>query len=368
MIGDESLTPDSSSKLTLNRPEPILSDIDIVPFNRRMAPQYAVEALVEGYFVLITDSYSSGLDVLNELKKYVKKAKPDQSFQGQRAFRTLFRELSHRLLLHIGNHKLTVKKAPTIGWLKILYPELNEFLLAFSQVQGLNSAWQWFEKGIIIPGLERKIHPFYGTYFPTRFEHIELFDTWLKHYQGDKTSAIDIGIGSGVLSFLLLRHGFNNIYGTDTNPNAIFGLDEYLKKKNLHSQIELSFGDLFNNRDLKTELILFNPPWIPASHDMDLIDQAIYYPSGLFPQFFKEAKKRLKPKGKIVLIFSNLAQITGVCDHHPIETELAQGGRFTIESLTKLQVKAASKHNLRDRNWRESEKVELWVLKSIAEE
>lgn len=353
----------SGKEIVADRPEPITSNIDVVPYKRRMNPQIAIKALVDGDYVLIVDFYSSGLTVLSELKKYIKKKHSDQSFHGQRDFRLLFRELSHRLLLLVSNNKLTVRKAPEIGWLKILYPETNEFLLPFPQVQGLNSSWQWYKKGISIPVLDKKIHPYFGTYFPTRFEHLKLFDNWLKQYKGEKISAMDIGIGCGVLSFQMLKYNFEKIYGTDSNPNAIIGLNEDLNKNKLNSKIDLIHGDLFAGCNFKTELIVFNPPWLPASHNLEGIDKAIYYDANLFPRFFVEAKKHLKTEGRVVLLFSNLAQITKVSEFHPIEVELSNGGRFQKELFIQKKVSQASKNTRRNQNWRTSEMVELWVLK-----
>ena len=353
----------SGKKTETDRPEPILPDIEVFTYKRRMDTREAIDALVDGHYVLVVDFYSSGLAVLSELKKYLKSKYSDQSFQGQRDFRSAFRELSHRLLLFIGNNKLKVRKAPEIGWLKKLYPELNEFLLPFPQVQGLNSSWQWYEKGISIPVLHKKIHPFFGTYFPTRFEHLKLFDRWLKKYKGEKLSAIDIGIGCGVLTFQMLKHGFGKVYGTDSNPNAIIGLHEELNENGPHPKIDLIHGDLFANCNVKTELIVFNPPWLPASHNSDGLDKAIYYDDTLFPRFFAEATKHLKAEGRLVLLFSNLSQITKVTETHPIEAELADGERFEKELLIQQNVSPASKNTRRNQNWRAEEMVELWVLK-----
>ncbi len=353
----------SGKKIQADRPEPILPDIEVFPYKRRMDTREAINVLVDGHYVLIVDFYSTGLAILSELKKYLKSKYSDQSFQGQRKFRSVFRELSHRLLLFVNNNKLTVRKAPEIGWFKKLYPELNEFLLPFPQIQGLNSSWQWYEKGISIPVLHKKIHPFFGTYFPTRFEHLKLFDRWLKKYKGEKHSAIDVGIGCGVLTFQMLKHGFEIVYGTDSNPNAIIGLNEELNKNGPHPKIDLIHGDLFANCNVKTELIVFNPPWLPASVNLEGMDKAIYYDGTLFPRFFAEAIKHLKAQGRVVLLFSNLAQITKVGDTHPIEAELAGGGRFVKELFIQQKVGPASKNTRRNQNWRTEEMVELWVLK-----
>ena len=110
---------------------------------------------------------------------------------------------------------------------------------------------------------------------------------------------------------------------------------------------------------------MFNPPWLPETHDSRSIDNAIYYNKTLFPDFFDAAKKRLLPEGKLVLIFSNLAQITNVTTQHPIEKELAEGNRFQLERCYKKSVKAASNKTKRDQHWRSLEEVELWVLINI---
>lgn len=352
----------SGKEIQANRPQAIISDIDVVPFNKRMDVNYAVESLLEGYYVLVIDFYSVGLKILNGLRKNLSKKYSVSSFKSQREYRSKFHELSNKILIEVNKHKLAVKKAPEIGWLKILYPGLDNFLLPFPQIQGLNSSWQWYKKGLFVEVLNKKIHPWFGTYFPTRFEHLELFDDWLKNYKGEKKSAFDIGIGSGILSFQMLKYGFEKIYGTDTNPNTIIGLDSEIKKNVSYSNIDLFHGDLFADCNLKTDLIVFNPPWIPASHSKYGIDKAIYYDENLFNDFFSQAKQHLNDNGKIVLIFSNLAEITNLTKKHPIKNELSEGGRFKKELFIQKNVAKASEKTKRNQNWREAEMVELWVL------
>ena len=213
-----------SADLKLNRPEPLVEDIPVLEYSKNIDPKYAVEALLEGNYVLIADQFSSGIAVLEALKKTLSKNTGTDSFREQRSYRDTFRKLTQLLLIEISDHKLHVRKAPEIGWIKILYPELPDFFLPFTDVQGLNSSWQWYEKGIRIPELKQTLHPFYGTYFPTRFEHIELFADYLKKYPGKKERAFDVGIGSGVLSKLFQQFDFQEINASDINPNAIIGM------------------------------------------------------------------------------------------------------------------------------------------------
>jgi len=352
-----------SIDLKVNRPEPIKSGVVKGSFNRGSDIQETIDSLLAGEYILIKEFFSNGLTLLNELQSYLKRKYPNESFQEQREFRSEYRRLSNLILIQVKKHKISLKKAPLIGWLEILYPETGDFLLTFPQIQGLNSAWQWYSNGITIPVLRNKVHPYYGVYFPTRFEHLILFDNWLKRYEGPKKSAIDVGIGSGILSLQLMKHGFQKSFGTDINPNAIIGLKESMEGTKLSRKIEIDYGHLFGKWEKQTELIVFNPPWLPASHDLDRLDEAIYYNDKLFPDFFEEAKKRLLPEGRIVLLFSNLGQITKVTNEHPIEKELLNGGRFELDKYLKKSVKAASEKTKRNQHWRSAEEVELWVLK-----
>ena len=345
-----------------DRPEIITTEIEAIHFYRKMDTEATVVAMIEGKYVLVEEFYSNGLQVLAALKKNLLLKFSDKSFQGQRDYRAAFREASHRLLLKVEGNQLIVKKGPTIGWLKSLYPEVSEFYVSFPDLQGMNSAWQWYEKGIEIKTLDITLHPYYGTYFPTRFDHLKLFDKWLKKYEGAKENAIEIGVGSGVLSFQLIQNGFKNIYASDTNKNAIIGVAEESKRLGYEEKISVHHADLFEDCDVKADLIVFNPPWLPAKHDLEEgIDKAMYYDASLFPRFFEQAAQHLSPEGKIVLIFSNLGTVVDEENVHPIINELKTHKRFKKELHLTRDVRASSRRTKR-RDSRDKEKIELWVL------
>ncbi|MBT5903202.1 MAG: methyltransferase [Opitutaceae bacterium] len=349
-------------KLELNKPAPIAIGPEAQSFTRGTDVASTLEALKQGESVVVRGAYGSGVTLLKELHTDLKLSLPHKSLPEQRAYRAEYFSLSNRILLEITDQELVVKKAPAIGWLKELYSDHDHFYLSFPQVQGLNSAWQWYERGVSLPVLRAKLHPYFGVYFPTRFEHLVLFEQWLKDYKGPKKTAIDVGVGCGVLSLQMIQKRWQKVYATDTNPNAIVGLTKFMGTTKLARKIKLDLGHLFGRWNTPTELIVFNPPWLPETHDAGTIDRAIYYDKFLFPEFFAEAKKRLLPDGKLVLMFSNLAQITKVTTEHPIETELAEGSRFKLEQCFKKPVGAASGKTKRDQHWRSVEEVELWVL------
>jgi hypothetical protein len=352
----------NSTQINVSRPDIVEPIRPLQLFERGTSIKDTIATLEAGKQVLIVGFYNNGLALLKDIHNHLARKFNNKTFLEQREYRTEFRKLSNLILVEIKNHKITVDKSPEIGWIKKLYPNTPDFLLAFPQIQGLNSSWQWYKKGISIPVLRNKLHPYYGTYFPTRFEHLQVFDNWLKRYEGPRKSAIEVGVGSGVLSFQMVQDGFQKVFATDTNPNAIVGLKEFMGTTKLSRKIELDFAHLFGKWEKQSELIIFNPPWLPQSHELGRIDEAIYYTDKLFPEFFNEAKKRLLPEGKLLLVFSNLAQITEVTNSHPIEHELAEGGRFKLEKCYRKSVKAASDKTKRDQNWRSEEEVELWVL------
>lgn len=351
-----------NTEIEVNKPNPITIHGKIEIYKRGTDIKPILDVLLKGEKVLINEFYSDGIFLLQQIQKYLKIQLPNKTFKEQQKFRSDYYSLSNLVLIEIVDQKLSVKKAPFIGWLEKLYSENNHFFLTFPQIQGMNSSWQWYKNGISLPALRNKIHPYYGTYFPTRFEHLVLFDKWLKHYKGSKKSAIEVGIGCGVLSLQMIQHQFQKVYATDINPNAIIGLKEYMGTTKLSRKIELDLGHLFGKWEKPTELIVFNPPWLPKFHDSSNLDDAIYYDKTLFPEFFTQAKERLLPEGRLVLIFSNLAQITMLTKEHPIEAELKEGNRFKLERCFKKSAGPASSKTKRDQHWRSLEEVELWEL------
>ena len=79
--------------------------------------------------------------------------------------------------------------------------------------------------------------------------------------------------------------------------------------------------------------------------------------------FFEETKKRILPEGRVVLLFSNVDEITHVTKEHPIANEKLHGGRFELDKCFKKAVKDASTKTKRNQHWRSTEEVKLWVLK-----
>jgi hypothetical protein len=345
------------------RPEPIPESQSATTIDRNRDWNASAEALEGGEKLLIVDLYSTGLNTLAALRRRLEGRSPGnrQDFASHREFRSDFHRASQNLLAPVASHRLDLDKAPEIGWFRELYDDTPDFRLPFPQVQGLNSSWQWFQKGIEIPVLDRRLFPFYGTYFPTRFAHLELFATWLQHYSGPRRIACDVGTGCGVLAFQLMQEKFARVIATDCNPNAVESVRRELDRQPPSGEIVVQEADLFGSHHEPPELIVFNPPWLKGVA-RNPIDQAIYYDESLFERFFDQAKSRIAAGGRLVLLFSNLQQSVDASTPHPVQDELERGQRFVLVDHKRHHVQVASPRTKRRKRDPATEFVELWEL------
>ncbi len=351
-------------ELSPERPEPIYLKHAPEKIRYGSEPGAAIKQIMSGKNLLIDDQFSTGLNLLSALKKEVfKKSKHEnESFVDYRDRRRRFHTLSNQILVLVKNGKIDLKKSPVIGWFKRLYSDHDEFYLTFPQIQGMNSSWQWYQNGIQYPVLDHKIYLFYGTYFPTRSDHLLLFEKYLKREKLQGKSVLDVGTGCGVLTFQMLKYDVSKILSSDINRNAVISVSENIEKMEIEpDKVEVRVSDLFENITESVDLIVFNPPWLPEKGVREGLDLAVYYPDDLFDRFFSGAYKRLNEGGKVVILFSNLAAVEGVAEEHPVISELALNRRFLKSKLIKHKADLKSKKTRR-RDHRKKEYIELWEL------
>lgn len=313
--------------------------------------------------ICLTGTYGFALAFYSWLKKQNNFQFPVKNYQSSRKNRNNLRLLIANLMIVVQNHRAAIEKAPDIPWLQDFYPEHKNFLIRFSDFLGMNGAWQWFSNGIKLPVLDDKLHPFYGVYFPTRHEHVMLFDNWLKK-KPCFSQALDIGTGCGVLALMMLKHGIPFVYATDVNPNAVYSAALEFEKRGLQSKTFIEQASFIGSYEPGgNDLIVFNPPWIPAQITTEL-DLATYYEPDLFGNFFSLIHKKMTSETTLVMLYSDFAQVAGITGHHPIEYEIQNKNRFLL--VEKLEAPITQKPSAR-KNWlgeiRKQEKVELWVMR-----
>ncbi len=342
---------------SLYRPEPILSTtVERVDLRAPLAE--AAARLRAGETLMVTDAYGRGADILDTLRRQLRPPADDAPYAARQAFLRAWREASLRLLAPIVQHRVALTDAAEIGFLAELYPELDRFALPLVEIQSLHGAWTLYEAGVHLAVLGHRVHPFYGTYAPSRTSHLELFGTWLSQYAGPLTRAVDVGTGCGVLALMLSKRRFEQVIATDSNPNAVESAARELARFPAPLPIELRCGDLLDEVSAPAEVIVFNPPWTKGPVE-SLLDRALQFQDGLFERFFEQAHAKLTPSGRVVLLFSNIISLVQPDVPHPIEAELARGRFKLVQKLTR---KVKSPPDESGRRRRTKERVEVWEL------
>ena len=102
----------------------------------------------------------------------------------------------------------------------------------------------------------------------------------------------EVGVGTGVLTALLLRRGVRRVVATDVNPRALACARDNLTRLQLMDRVTLVEGDWLaavsergegtmehlcqqQQQQGRADLIVCNPPWLPlAPHS--LLDRGVY--------------------------------------------------------------------------------------------
>lgn len=347
---------------SIEKPNPQFFSKPLNPFLASTPNRTAFENVKRGTNFCFEGTFGTAMSFYSWVKKQVNLAYPITDYQSSRINREELREYTQRLFVRIKNQNIDLANGPQIPWLQEFYSNINEFYLPFTDVLGMNGAWQWWRNGIQFPGLENKLHPFFGVYLPTRIDHLTLFDTWLSAAK-PHGKAMDLGTGCGVLTFYMLKHGISDIIASDLNPNALYSLGLELERLNLQRFVRLEQANFFEDiNTVDLGLVVFNPPWIPEN-PTNTIDLAMYYQPDYFKTFFKQAAVSLPSGCKLVMLYSTFAQVVGITKSHPIEDELSISDRFKL--IQKIEQPVIQKPSPK-KNWlstiRAKEKVELWEL------
>ncbi len=314
--------------------------------------------------IKVEGSYSTALVFYSWLKRIINTKYPVYDYLSSRKTKAVLNEKAGKILIKITDHRPDLEKAPEIPWLKTFYPDKRNFLISLPDLLGMNGAWQWYVKGIRYPMLNKSLHPFYGVYFPTRMEHLIMFDEWLSKNKRNFNFALDIGTGCGILSLIIARHGIAEIHATDINPNAVYSASQELIRHPSNSKIKIEKASFFGSLNKVGGLVVFNPPWIPGVC-MNITDRGTYYENGFFNSFFKDADKMMAPGSTLCIIFSSFAIEAGITAFNPIEKETFLNNNFLLEE--KITKKITERTSRRSKSWlnniRNKEKTELWIFK-----
>lgn len=196
--------------------------------------------------------------------------------------------------------------------------------LALTELVGVLSAYQWQQQGVEIPALGARIHPAYGVFSPVRGEYVDLVAQAPFPDGGAPPVAFDLGTGTGVLAAVLARRGVGRVVATDINPRAVACADANLRRLGLSDRVQVAEADLWPSG--RADLIVCNPPWLPA-RPTSALELGIYDSgSELLHRFIDELADHLTPTGEGWLVLSDLAEHLGLRTHDDLIDRISTAG------------------------------------------
>ena len=287
-------------------------------------------------------------------------------FHQQRQMQAQRSRILSRLLLKLdANYTSQLRRAPDVSAAcKAAFGQMDEScVLSFRDLQGALGAAQWREKGVPIENLGVSIFPHYGVFAPTRHEYVQLLlDAPLPKVHD---VAYDIGTGTGLLAIILAQRGVKQVIATDLNPRALACAKENFTRLALTS-VQLQQADLYPTDAPLANLIVCNPPWLPAKPSSPL-EYAVYDAnSAMLRGLLQGANQHLAEQGEVWLILSDLAE------HLQLRTRDELLGWFTDAGLAvKYRLDTKPKHGRSQDNTdplfaaRSSEVTSLWCLERV---
>lgn len=241
-----------------------------------------------------------------------------EAFHAHRQAQAQRSRVLNQLLLRLdGQYVLHLRRAPDVRLAleQAIGPADGQArVLSLRSLQGMVGAFEWRKNGLALPALglvNNRIHAHYGVFAPVRGEYLSLvaqapLPAVLQHH----VLAIELGVGTGVLSALLVRRGVARVLATDVSDRALICATENLTRLGVASQVTLLKTDAYPSE--KAALVVCNPPWLPA-RPTSMLEQAVYDEhSGMLKGFLAGLSAHLVPGGEGWLVLSDLAELLGL--------------------------------------------------------
>ncbi len=117
---------------------------------------------------------------------------------------------------------------------------------------------------------------------------------------------LDLGTGTGLQSIVAALKGAY-VVASDISPHAVKCAAFNMRANLVRDRVDLVVGDLLRPFRGGFDLIIFNPPYLPGK-PRNILEQSWFYGGGeIIVAFLKEARRSLKPEGRILMTFSTIS-------------------------------------------------------------
>ena len=167
-------------------------------------------------------------------------------------------------------------------------------------------------------GLQLTIYP--TVFHPGVFYSTEFFIAYLKTILLKDKTLLELGAGSGLISFYACSKGAN-VVATDINSSALKGLRENAIQNKL--PVTVIESNLFENVKVSDfDIIIINPPYYPKAPTNEM-ESAFYCGKEFdyFKQLFHQLSTEKNPKTEIYMILSedcDLKTIKSIADNNSL--------------------------------------------------
>ena len=248
------------------------------------------------------------------------------------------RILNQLLLVLDGQYQLNLRRAPDVrvACEQAIGPADGQVrVLSLRSLQGMVGGFEWRKNGVEISALgaeNNRIHAHYGVFSPVRGEYIQLVAmASLPEALQQHPMAIELGVGTGVLSALLVRRGVAQVLATDVSERALACASENLTRLGVASNVKLVKTDAYPPN--KAALVVCNPPWLPA-RPTSMLEQAVYDEnSGMLRGFIAGLSAHLVSGGEGWLILSDLAEHLGLRSRESLLQWISEAGLQVLGRL-----------------------------------
>ncbi|NUW37894.1 class I SAM-dependent methyltransferase [Nonomuraea sp. SMC257] len=291
----------------------------------------------EGTALLWRGDFHNGRHLLQAMGRRLDRVPPGPGDSPAETFHLHRRARGHRARLLSGllvlledDHCLRLRRAPDVrlACAEAYGPPREPTLVPLRELLGVIGAHEWRRKGVPVPALGARVHPHYGVFSPVRGEYVDLVARApLPAPAGPRTgprTAFDLGTGTGVLAAVLARRGVGRVVATDISTRAMACARDNVRGLGLAGQVEVTGPALFP--DGRADLIVCNPPWIPA-RPTSALEQGVYDQDGaMLRDFLGGLAGHLRPGGEGWLVLSDLAEHLGLRTRRDLRAAIAAAG------------------------------------------